>query len=228
MAKKGGSSHLKRISSFRALRVPKKTHEWLIKACPGPHKLESSIPLGVLVRDYLGLSSSSRETKFILNHGEVFVDGRRIKSPGFPVGLMDVVTLPKVGKGYRIGIDNHERLTINEVTPDEAKAKLCKVRSKVKVSKGKIMLGLHDGKSVPGDSNYGVGDSVKLTLPENKIEKLLKLIPGARCLIVKGKHAGKLCTLKELRMVGNRKYEAHVDAEGTSFITSKPCLFVVE
>ncbi len=228
MAKKGGSSHLKRISSFRALKVPKKTHEWLIKASPGPHKLELSIPIGVLVRDYLGLAASSREMKFILNHGEVFVDGRKIKSPDFPVGLMDVVTLPKVGKGYRIGIDSHERLTLNEVTLEEAKAKLCRIRSKVKVRKGKIMLGLHDGKTVPGDSNYGVGDSVKLTLPENKIERLLKLAPGAHCLIIKGKHAGKICTLKELRMVGNRKYEAHVDGEGGAFITSKPCLFVIE
>ncbi|MFH0818018.1 MAG: S4 domain-containing protein, partial [Candidatus Micrarchaeota archaeon] len=110
MASKGGTSHLKRISSFKSLSIAKKTHEWLIKVCPGPHKLDQSIPLGVLIRDYLGLAANSREIKFILNHGEVFVDGRLVKKIDYPVGLMDVVTLPKLGKGYKIGVDYHEKL----------------------------------------------------------------------------------------------------------------------
>ncbi|MFH1470710.1 MAG: 30S ribosomal protein S4e [Candidatus Micrarchaeota archaeon] len=228
MASKGGSSHLKRISSFRTLRIAKKTHSWLIKAAPGPHRLEEAIPLGVLVRDYLNLAANTREIKYILNHGEVFIDGRLVKDPSFPVGLMDVVTFPKIGKGYKIGIDDHGRFTLNEVSLDEAKSKLCKIRSKVKGKKGAISLGLHDGKTVPGDNNYSIGDSVKVSVPENKIEKLLKLEPGARCLVVKGKHAGKVCKLKEFRMVGNRKYEAHMEEDGGIFITTKPYLFVVE
>ncbi len=228
MAKKGGSSHLKRISSYRSLTVAKKTHDWIIKPGPGPHSNNRAIPLGVLVRDYLGLASTSKEMKYILNNGEAFVDGRKVKSPNFPVGLMDVVSLSKIGKAYRVGIDSHERLVLNEITHEEAGLKLCKIKSKRTLSTGKLMLGLHDGKSIPGDNNYKVGDTVKITLPGNKVERLLKLAPGARCLIVKGKHAGKLCSLKELRVVGNRKCEAHMEVDGGNFITSKGLLFVVE
>jgi small subunit ribosomal protein S4e len=228
MAKKGRSAHLKRISAYRALTVAKKTSTWLVRSGPGPHPHEDSIPLGVLVRDYLALSANSRETKFILNRGEVQVDGVKRKSANFPVGLMDTVSFPKLEKAYKVGIDAHERLTISEIAYADAGAKLCRIKVKKTLGKGKTSLGLHDGKTVHGDNNYKVGDSVKISLPGNKVERLLKLEPGAHCLIIQGKHAGKVCALKELRQVGNRKFEARVEADGTSFVTVKSCLFVVE
>jgi small subunit ribosomal protein S4e len=210
------------------MKVEKKTHEWLIRPGPGPHQHEESIPLGVIVRDYLKLASNAREMKFILNNREVLVDGRVVKSKSFPVGLMDSVLLPKLKKGYRVEIDRKERLTLRELSPDEAGSKLCKIMRKVTGAKGRIMLGLHDGKTVSGDKNYRVGDTVKLSLPANKIEKLHKLAAGANCLVIKGKHAGKVAKLKELRTVGNRKCEAHMEHDGGAFITTKPYLFVVE
>lgn len=216
------------ISSHRSLTVPKKSHVWIVRPRPGPHACTESVPLAVVIRDYLKLASNTKEIKYVLNHGEVLVDGRVVKDPSFPIGLMDSVSIPKVKRSYRVEIDRNERLVLKDIGEKESNAKLCRIRSKTAREKGKFMLGLHDGKTVPGDNNYKVGDTVKLALPDNKIEKLLKLEPGARCLVVSGKHAGKIAKLKELRSVGNKKYEAHMEHEDGAFITVKPYLFVVE
>ena len=228
MAKKGGSSHLKRISSYRALRVPKKTSKWLTGPGPGPHPGLVSLPMRLLVRDYLKLAANARETSYILNNCEVLVDGKAIKAKDFPVGLMDAIVLPKLDKSYRVGIDSHQRLVLNEISREEAGSKLCKIKRKTTDKGGKVMLGLHDGKTIAGDNNYRIGDTVKITVPGNNVEKLLKIEPGARCLITKGKHAGKVGKLKEIRTVGNRKTEAYMDHEDGNFITVKQYLFVVE
>ncbi|RLG18178.1 hypothetical protein DRN67_04465, partial [Candidatus Micrarchaeota archaeon] len=72
------------------------------------------------------------------------------------------------------------------------------------------------------------GDSVKLKLPELKVEKVLKLEPGATCLVVKGKHAGKKVKLKEIRQ-GSESIapRAALEDNGQEILTLASYLFVV-
>ena len=62
------SKHLKRLNAPRPLRLHRKEKTWTIRSSPGPHPLFASIPLGLLVRDYIGLCDTGREAKRIISN----------------------------------------------------------------------------------------------------------------------------------------------------------------
>ena len=84
------SKHLKRLAAPRVLRIPRKERALTIRAAPGPHPFEQAIPLGLLLRDYLGLCDTYKEARKIVSNGDIFVDAKKRKSFKFPCGLMDV------------------------------------------------------------------------------------------------------------------------------------------
>ena len=91
---------MKRLKAPRALKLHRKEQTWTIRTAPGPHPIEKSIPLGMIIRDYLELADNLRETKRILSSGEVIVDGAIRKDYKFPCGLMDVISITKMKKDY--------------------------------------------------------------------------------------------------------------------------------
>ena len=52
----------------------------------------------------------------------------------FPAGFMDVVSIDKVGSHFRLLYDTKGRFRVHEISADEAKYKLCKVRRQAAVS----------------------------------------------------------------------------------------------
>ena len=74
------SKHMKRLNAPRTLKLHKKEKKWTIRANPGAHPLEKSIPLGLIIRDYLNLSDTLSETKNIISNGEILVDGEKRKN----------------------------------------------------------------------------------------------------------------------------------------------------
>lgn len=229
MGKRGGTNHLKRLATPKAVPISdKKANEWIIRQEPGPHPAASSIALGVLLRDVLGLVRTAKEARRVLSDRLVQVDGKIRTSEKFPVGLMDVVTIPSMKKSYRVAIDWKARLIPVEVDGKEAGTKLLRITKKHTTSGGKLMLTFHDGKNMLGDNNLKVGDSISAELPAVKLQSHFKLEDGARCLIVEGKHAGSLVTLKEIiKRSGGKPNEAKVEGKGGEFITVAKYLFVV-
>ncbi|NDW60254.1 30S ribosomal protein S4e, partial [Yangia sp. PrR004] len=59
--------------------------------------------------------------------GNVKVDGKVRTDEGFPVGLMDVVTIDKSRESYRVLYDVSGRFVLKSIKPEEAKFKLVKV-----------------------------------------------------------------------------------------------------
>ena len=47
----------------------------------------------------------------------------------YPAGFMDVISIPKTGNYFRLLYDTKGRFRVHEVSADEAKYKLCKVRA---------------------------------------------------------------------------------------------------
>lgn len=148
MAKIGGSSHLKRLAAPRFAPVARKQFVWLAKPMPGTHAAQESIALLALVRDVLNLADNAREAKRIIRGGDLLIDGRVVKRERFPIGLMDVVSMPKMGKHYRVVVDDHERATLKEIPEKSASFKLCKIERKGNVKGNKIQVGLHDGRNL--------------------------------------------------------------------------------
>ena len=228
MAKKGGSSHMKRIASPRYVPVARKGAVWLTKPAPGPHSLGNSIALGVVLRDIIGVADSTKEVKKVLTEGNVLVDGRVVKDRKFPVGLMDVISIPKLKKNYWVGVDRKGRFKLIEVEGERQRFKLCRVEGKSSISGGTFQIALHDGRTVIGEKKLKLGDTVKLTVPEQKIVAVMKLEPNASCIITSGKHAGELATIDELyHKKGARRAEAKLHSDSESFITVRDYLFVV-
>ncbi len=104
--------HLKRLPAPRSWTVTRKTEFWVLRPSPGPHPIERSVPVGLILRDMLKLCDTAREARHILNNRGVLVDGRVITEPKFPVGLMDVLTLKDLKTHYRMLVDTRGRMAL--------------------------------------------------------------------------------------------------------------------
>ncbi|MBI5229156.1 30S ribosomal protein S4e [Candidatus Micrarchaeota archaeon] len=232
MARKGKSRHLKRISAPSILPVKKKGSVWLKKPLPGMHRKEEAIPLGVLLRDVLGVAETMKEAKKLLKSGEVLVDGKQVREEGFGVGVMDVVSIPKLGKNYRVLLVK-DKLRFFEIPQEEAGIKLCKIVDKKIVGNSRIQLNLHDGRNYvieKEEDQFKTGDTLRMGIPGQKLEGFLKLEKGARCYIAKGRHAGEIAVLDDiLERAGSKESDARLHKEnGSEIITLKSYLFVVD
>lgn len=117
---------------------------------PGPHKLRECIPVTVLLRNRLRYALSGQEAIKICRDksGNVKVDGKIRRDPRFPLGVMDVVSLPKTGENFRILYDIKGRFQPVRIDAKEAAFKLCKIKRKVQ-GKNKIpYVVTHDGRTI--------------------------------------------------------------------------------
>lgn len=192
------SRHQKRLSMPKTWNMQKKTHKWAVKASPGPHSGLKSIPLLLVLRDVMKLANSSREAKKILHDGNILVDGVVRRDYKFPVGVFDVITIPKIDLSYRVFLDEKQRLSLRKISDPEVK--LCKITDKTIVKGGNTQLNLHDGSNIISDEySYHSSDSVILSLPERKVVKHITYKPGSLALVIGGAHSGELATIEDVR-----------------------------
>jgi len=218
--------HLKRLPAPRSWKIERKTHFWTTKPSAGPHSTERSVPLGLILREMLGLCDTAREARHILNGRGVLVDGRAVVSPKFPVGLMDVLTLKDVKAHYRMIVDTRGRMALVPVDEADAKWKLCRVEGKTTVRGGKTQLNLHDGRNLllPKDQ-YKTGTTLKIHVPDQKVVAHYELVPGAASLITGGQHVGELARVLDIRLTRNPR--ANVVSFKEGFSTDIDKVFVV-
>lgn len=118
---------------------------------------------------------------------------------------MDVIAIPKIKKYFRI-MPAEKGLELVEIEESEADKKICRIKNKTPVKKGKLQLNLHDGKNLLVDKDvYKTGDSLLLKLPEQKILEHIKLEKGSLGLIIRGKNSGKLVKIKEVITTRSRE-----------------------
>ena len=229
MAKKGQSRHLKRYAAPCAWKLPRKSYPWVVKPAPGPHPRESSLPLRVLLRDYFSLARDAREADRILAEGHVIVDGKWRRDPKFPVGLMDVLQLPILGRNYRVLLDRRGRLVPQEIDRAEASMKLCKVVRKDIVRGKRVQLTFHDGKTLVGDfGSFRPGDGVELALPDLRVLKRFPLEKGATALVTGGKNVGKVGEITDIKLIaGTQPNIVTLESGGEIFQAPELYVFVV-
>jgi small subunit ribosomal protein S4e len=191
--------HLKRLRTPKFWKVKKKEKKWSVRPSAGPHKMFESIPLLVLVRDVLNVTDKGEEAKKIIKSREIIVDGKARRDHKYPVGLMDVVSIPKLEKHYRI-VPSKQGLGVIEISKSEAGKKICRINDK-KTLKGSVtQLNCHDGRNIVSKKgkDYKTGDSVLIELPSQKIVEHMKIGKGSLVLITKGKNAGIIASVKKL------------------------------
>ena len=200
------SKHLKRLNAPRAIQLHRKEEKWTVKASPGPHPLEESIPLGLLVRDYLDLADTLRETKRIITSGEILVDGVKRKNHKFPCGLMDVISIPKTKKDYRVLFNRRGKLTLVPIASKDATWKLCRIENKTIVKGKQIQLNLHDGRNkLVKKDEYKTGDVLKLSFKDQKIDDTFKFEKGTVSIIIGGSHIGEVANIEDIEVISSSK-----------------------
>jgi len=202
---------------------------WTIKPAPGPHPLEKSIPLRIVVRDYLSLARTAKEADGAIANGDVLVDGKVRRAPDFPVGFMDVVKIPSLNRSYRVLMDHRGRLILFEIDPSEASMKLCKVVRKQNIKGKKIQLTLHDAKNITGElHDYKVGDVVKLGLPEQKLIERIPFEVGSIAMVTGGRNVSRVGRISEIRLiVGTQPNIVTLKTDGDTFQAPEHYIFVL-
>ena len=229
MAKRGAKRHLKRLNQPDVFQFSdKKAFTFLAKPSPGPHPKDGAVALYVFLRNVLGIARNAREAKKLIKRGAVVVDGKVRRDTHFPVGLADVIAFPEIETAYVLLI-NKKGLTPFTIPYSSEVKKYEKVVKKYVRKGGELVCTTHDGHIFPISNDVKVGDVLVVDLGAKRVEKVLPLKEGAKCLIIKGKHRGVVAQLKELVSIANRRKEAHLETkEGEHIITLADYLFVID
>jgi small subunit ribosomal protein S4e len=213
MGKKGGKAHLKREAAPGFWPIHRKEFMWTVRPTPGPHPIHQCIPLVIIVREVLGLAKTRKEAKKIVSQGKIHVDGRIIRDERFPVGLMDVVSIPEINKNYRVA-PSEKGLILLSISEEEAKFKICRIENKKTLDKGNVELNLHDGRNMlisienpqkPDEDIYDTFDSLKISIPEQEILEHLKLEKGMMASFADGNNIGRYGTVTSIEEQTGRK-----------------------
>ena len=230
MAKMGSRKHLKRYKAPKSWPIHPKEKTWTVKPAPGPHALEDSLSLLVVIRDILEMADNSREAKRIINTGKVLVDGRARKDYKYPVGFMDVVEVPLSGKVYRVLPDLKGRLTLHPIESKNHGFKLCKITNKTTIKGAKTQLNLHDGRCVIVDEDsFSVSDVITLNIPDQEVSDSYVFGKGAVVLITGGKHIGEIGKINEININQSSNPNTVVveNDKKETFLTLKDYAFVI-
>lgn len=220
--------HMKRLNAPRTLRLHRKEKKWTIRSSPGPHPLDHAIPLGILVRDYLHLCDTRREAKKILNQGNILVDGVIRNDVQFPVGFMDVISIPAVKKQYRIVYNQRGKLTLVPISTSDAEWKLRRIEQKTIVKGNKTQLNLHDGTNIiVKDDVYKVGDVLKTMVKDHSISDRYPRSKGAISFIIGGSHIGEMATLDEVSIIKSSKPNVAKMSGDQQFMTLERYVFPI-
>jgi small subunit ribosomal protein S4e len=239
LGKKGGSTGLKRKPAPRFWSIPRKEFVWVVKPSSGPHSLENCLPLTLVLRDILGLAKTRKEAKIIVSQGKVSVDGKVRRKDDFPVGLMDVISIPEADAFFRV-LPSHKGFVLHKIGKEETNFKLCRIEDKTCVKKGHIQLHLHDGSNIlvkvadtknPQEDVYETLDTLKISLPDKQIVEHVKIKENVFAIITGGKNIGKYGKIMEIKKAeGERKRNALVaieDDKGNRYQTTLNFVFAI-
>jgi len=230
LGKKGKTARLKRKPAPRFWPIHRKELPWIVKPSSGSHSLQSCLPLTLVLRDMLGVAQTRKEGKLLLAEGKVLVDGKVRRKDDFPVGLMDVISLPEANKYYRV-MPSHKGLILSPISREEANFSLLRVEDKNTVKKG-VQIELHDGSNMlvkvadpknPQEVTYDTFDVLKVTYPEKQVAASLKTKEGNLAVITGGKNIGKQGKIVEIEKTEAKKRRQALvvveDAQGVRYQT---------
>jgi small subunit ribosomal protein S4e len=197
----------------------------------GPHKLRECIPLTVLLRNRLRYALSGQEAIKICKDksGNVKVDGKVRRDHRFPLGCMDVVSLPKTGENFRILYDIKGRFQPVRIDAKEAGFKLCKIKRKVQ-GKNKIpYIVTHDGRTIRyPHPDIKKNDSIKLNLETGEVDGVVKFENGSMVFVTGGNNIGRVGTLMHVEHHPGSYEIVHIkDSQGKMFATRLSNIFTI-
>ena len=238
MGKKGKTARMKRKPAPRFWPIHRKELPWIVKPSCGSHSQENCLTLTLVLRDILGIAQTRKEGKLILAQGKVQVDGKVVRKDDFPVGLMDVISMPDANKYYRV-MPSNKGLVLSPISKEEANFKLVRVEDKTTAKKG-VQIALHDGSNMfikvadpkhPVEVTYNSFDILKMTFPEKQVVLSLKTKEGNLAVITGGKNIGKQGKIVEIEKTETKKRRQALvvieDSQGARYQTILDYVFPI-
>jgi small subunit ribosomal protein S4e len=213
--------HLKTINAPKTWPVERKNKFWITRTNPGPHSLDSSLPLSVVFGEILEYTASAREVRRILNQGKILVNGRIRKEYKFPLGIFDVLEFPEK-EHYRLLFNKRGKLSLNKIEDKEKDIFLFKITGK-KILKNKFQFNFSNGENILSeDKKIKTGDTV--IIEGKKIKETFKLEKGAVIYLTGGKHVGthgKVENIEENHITFSKEKENHETLKKYAFVVGK-------
>jgi len=226
---RGPKKHLKRVAAPSHWMLTKMGGTYAPKPSAGPHKMRECLPLALLLRNRLKYALTYQEVKYILMQRLVTVDAKIRTDHCFPTGFMDVVSIEKTKENFRMLYDTKGRFVPHQVTPEEAKYKLCRVKSITLGAKGVPHVVTHDGRTIRYvHPAVKANDTLRIDIETGKVLDYLKFEVGNLVMITGGNNVGRVGTIVSAEKHPGSFDIIHViDSRGNKFATRKSNVFVI-
>src|SRR3989344_6597194 len=196
------NNHLPRNLAPKNWPISIKKTKWTIHPSSGPHAIQECIPLGLLIRNILKLTHTSRETKNILCKKFVKVNNKIVHEQKFPLGLFDIIEIENEKPGRLLLDEKNKFILVESKHPN---IKPSKVIGKRIMKNKKIQVNFSDGRNLILDKDsYNVNDTVLFDLKTNTPIKTLKFEKNAKIYLTNGKHKGLTGILEETKIQSSR------------------------
>ncbi|CAK7296697.1 40S ribosomal protein S4 [Vulpes lagopus] len=125
---RGPKKHLKHVAAPKHWMLDKLTS--VFAPCPstGPHKLRECLPLIIFLRNRLKYALTGDEVKKICMQHFIKIDGKVRTDITYSAGFMEVISFDKTGENFCLIYDTKCCFAVHQITPEETKYKLYKVR----------------------------------------------------------------------------------------------------
>ena len=198
--------------------MPVKERKWVVKPSPGPHSINTSLPLLVILRDILKIVDSAREGRRVISEGRVLIDGKVRKDYKFPVGFFDTISIPDLGEHYRVVPTPTKIIGLIKISEEEIYIKPLRIENKTTLKGGHIQLNLFGGYNILVNREeiskrpYKTFDTVLVSLKDMKIIDHIPLQENNIAVIVGGRNIGRLGYVRNITP-GMRHYRTIVSLE---------------
>ena len=180
----------------------------------------------VAIRDMLRLCDTAREARKILAAREVLVDGKIVTDPNYPLGFMDVLSIPKINSFYRVLFDKRGKLALTPIPKENSIWKMVRIINKTSLKGGNIQLNLHDGRNILLEKDrFKTKDVLKIEIPTQKMLGAYSFSKGNLAMIIGGKHAGSIHRIEDITITKSSKANI-VKLEG-SISTIMDYIFII-
>lgn len=237
MTRTGEKKHLKRTGAPSYWSVQRKEAKYTINPSAGPHSSSDCIPLLIIVRNLLHLADNAREAKLIIHSGEIKVDGIIRKDIRYPVGLMDVVDIPRANLFFRVIPAPRRGLILHSIDEEEIGFKLCRIENKTVIKGGNLQLNLHDGRNIlvqlkdPTIANediYKTKDVLKISIPSQEILEHIKFDENIYSIVIAGRNLGLTGKITKIeKLFGPHASTVTLERDGKTFQTELEYAFPI-
>ena len=217
-----GKNHIKSLNAPSTWAFNRKENTFITRPTPGPHTFEHTVSISFFLKHVVSKVTTKKEAKYLLRNGELLIDGKKRYDEKAQVGLMDVVTFPKVKENYVILLNRKNKLSAVKIDDKAAALKIVKIKSKTIRGSKKIQLNCTSGRNITVEKDsYKIGDSIVISAENQKIVDTFPFNTGANVLLTSGKRAGSVGTLTKIQ---ENMIQVKADKE---FETPKECAFVI-